>query len=175
MKKFIQTIENAIKRGKEKYPNEDTFTIRRDVVERALIRGAYTKCECVSKCTNDYAYDAETNFGKGEVTGKEVVERIRKDTQCTVERKNDYYVVSINVHGNLFYEALVPLKTDLEKVKKNSVNPEKNKETQITTDTPYTSSGHQKVLLNGNDTYPKIDCYDNVIDARELFAKRALS
>lgn len=120
MKKFIQSIENAIKAGEKKHPNYSSHTIRQDVVKRALERGAFLKAKCRFSYTDDYAWDNANNFGKGEVSGETIVDKMNfvGADRCSVKKEENHYEISISIHSNLVYDVYVPLTAD--STKKNS-------------------------------------------------------
>ncbi|PGP20948.1 hypothetical protein COA01_15525 [Bacillus cereus] len=120
MKKFIQSIENAIKAGEKKRPNYSSHTIRQDVVKRALERGAFLKAKCRFSYTDDYAWDNANNFGKGEVSGETIVDKMNfvGADRCSVKKEENHYEISISIHSNLVYDVYVPLTAD--STKKNS-------------------------------------------------------
>ncbi|MCU7667556.1 hypothetical protein [Bacillus thuringiensis] len=114
MKKFIQSIENAIKAGEKKHPNYSSHTIRQDVVKRALERGAFLKAKCRFSYTDDYAWDNATNCGKGEVSGETIVDKMNfvGADRCSVRKEETQYEISIRIHSNLVYDVYVPLTAD---------------------------------------------------------------
>jgi hypothetical protein len=111
--KIRKSIENAIKKsgGKRIFA-----TIRQDVVKRAIERGEFLKLKRAYRYTDDYAWDAENNFGRGWV-GKEVLlqEYEWLNPSCWVDKKIhtidgvDCYEISIMFHSNLAYDMYVPV------------------------------------------------------------------
>lgn len=143
MKKFIQSIENAIKAGEKKHPNFKSHTIRQDVVKRALERGAFLKAKCCYSYTDDYAWDNANNFGKGEVSGEVIVDKMNSigADRCYVEKKETHYEISIIIYQNLAYDVYVPLTADSTKSKKKnskktSIDMSKNLDNESKEDTP---------------------------------------
>ncbi|MEJ1517638.1 hypothetical protein R3O67_30955 [Bacillus cereus] len=124
MKKFIQSIENAIKAGEKKHPNYSSHTIRQDIVKRALERGAFLKAKCRFYYTDDYAWDNANNFGKGEVSGETIVDKMNfvGADRCSVKKEETHYEISISIHSNLVYDVYVPLTADSTKNNKKKKN-----------------------------------------------------
>lgn len=180
MKKFIQSIENAIKAGEKKYPNFKSHTIRQDVVKRALERGAFLKAKCCHHLTDDYAWDSVNNFGKGEVSGEVIVDKMNSlgADRCYVEKKETHYEISIIIYQNLAYDVYVPLTADSTKTKKKnsrktSSDTSKNLDNEIKKDTKKDLGIVEEVKTEIKKEIPKVTIKNNVIDATALFAKRA--
>ena len=99
---------------KAKAKGQPYATIRKDVIRRVILSGRYKKLVCNYRYTDDYAWDAENNFGKGELTREEAVKVAETwlksgkgyDTRCyiSVDEPN---IVCIIPYRNLSYSLYV--------------------------------------------------------------------
>ncbi|MFP3727717.1 hypothetical protein U8V72_21260 [Priestia filamentosa] len=176
MKKFINSIEKAVENGKKKKLNSSIYTIRRDIVKRALERGAYNKAICTGRYTDDYAWDAANNYGKGTVSGKTIADKISGGTSCWIKIKEDHYLIVVHIHSNLSYDITVPFKAE-EKNSKQEATEHSNKVSDPAVNLPQTKEVVSNISINTVEEIeePDLSLYSNVIDARERFAKRALA
>jgi hypothetical protein len=111
MNKFAKHIEKAKEKG------TSYATIRRDVVKRIIEKGEFHKLVCNHSYTDDYAWDAATNFGKGEVKDiSSVTYWLDSKTSCYIEVDNPNEVHILPYQGlsySLFLEEPEPKHEDL--------------------------------------------------------------
>lgn len=103
MNKFAKHIEKAKEQGRA------VATVRRDVVRRLIEKGEYHKLIRNYSYTDDYAWDAATNFGKGEVKDTEdVTYWLERKTTCyiSVDNPNEVHIIPYQgLSYSLFLEA----------------------------------------------------------------------
>jgi len=99
-------IAKYVEKAKEK--GRLYATIRKDVVRRMIEAGKYKKMECRYSLTDDYADDAERNFGKGELSRDEALQVADDwltpgaDTRCYID-VGEPHVIRIRPYRNLLY------------------------------------------------------------------------
>ena len=95
--KFAKHIEKAAEKGRR------STRIRKDVIRRIIEKGEFHRLACDYSYTDDYAWDAASNFGKGEVKDtSRIIDYLTGDVYCYVEVK-DPNRIHIIVHSNLSY------------------------------------------------------------------------
>ncbi|MBY0077938.1 hypothetical protein H7K13_23715 [Priestia aryabhattai] len=124
MNKFAKQIEKAKEKG------QGYATVRRDVVKRLIEKGEFHRLVCNHSYTDDYAWDAATNFGKGEVKDIEaVVKWLEQKTHCYIDVNNPNEVRILPYQGlsySLFLEAPEPKYEDLHECEGEALCDDKN-------------------------------------------------